>query len=126
MFQKETSAEALASFTCASCAEECLNKDCRNVGLNDIDLNLLRRPDVRTKGSLIVDPEWLDSYCSPPTFVDNDGLLQDVLVDSSGISTNYSGQTILKICKSCLSSLKCKKVPPLALANHMYISWACS
>ena len=42
MFQKLTSKQTLASFTSASCAEECLNCEQQVVELDDLDLDLLQ------------------------------------------------------------------------------------
>lgn len=56
-FRKRTSKEELSSFTCASCAEKCLNRESRSLLLNEIDRNVLTRPDRRVYGDTVVDPD---------------------------------------------------------------------
>lgn len=61
--------ETLSSFTCASCAKECLNHEKQEVDLEDIDIDLLQRPDVQVgDDGDIVDLEWLDADTNPPKF----------------------------------------------------------
>lgn len=123
MFRKLTSKETLASFTCASCAEECLNREQQVVELDDLDLDLLRRPDFRVgDDGDIVDTEWLDTSCNLPDFSStNDPALNGILLDPLGLDTSEHGKKTAKLCRTCFSSLKCHKTPPMALANHAFL-----
>ena len=115
-FYRLTSKEELSSFTCASCAEECLNKERCNVFLDDVDMDVLLRPDHRDANH-----NWLDVDCSQPPLPYNEGPLKDLLLDPAGVSVDTHGNPSILLCKSCLSSMKKKKVPPLSLANRTYL-----
>lgn len=117
-FRAQTSKAALSSFVCASCAEECLNRECRIVPLGEIDKNLLTRPDRRLHAGAIVDPNWLNPACTPPNLPASDTEIGDLLLHPDGVKIGHSGDTHLVLCRSCLSSLNRKKVPPLSIANH--------
>ena len=122
MFQKLTSKEALASFTYASCAEECLNHEQQVVELDDLDLDLLQRPDFRIGDGDFVDTKWLDTRCDLPDFwFADDPALNGILMDPLGLDTSEHGEKIAKLCHTCFLSLKCHKTPPMALANHTFL-----
>ncbi len=84
-----------------------------------IDLDLLRRPDAF--GS---DTPFLEACLSPfvvgPVLPFEDGPLSGVLVDPTGV-TSFGAETELTLCKDCLGSLHCGRVPDLALSNHMFL-----
>ncbi|KAJ3816361.1 hypothetical protein F5880DRAFT_1619424 [Lentinula raphanica] len=120
-FKDQTSSRALATFTCASCAESCLLNKQIAVDIADVDLSPLLRPDVRVKKSdgHVVDSSWLsdgsditnDICCPLPSH-------PNVLLDQSGI-VDDGGRTRLLLCCDCHRALKNGDVPHLALANHI-------
>jgi len=118
-FRRLTSKEELSSFTCASCAEECLDKVRCNLAINDIDLTILRHPDCYDYP--LQTDRWLDPDCSPPPLPYDDGPLKDILLDPAGVNIDARGRITLFVCKTCTSSLKKKKVPPLSLANCTFL-----
>jgi len=124
MFIKETSSQALATFVCASCAEDCSVKHKTSVNEQDISLSPLHRPDVRcsTKNALFaIDEDWLDSTCTVPQFSDNQ-IDHNALLDPQGISDSLDGKTkLLSFCSDCHKNIVKGKTPPLALANHMTV-----
>ena len=50
-----------------------------------------------------------------------DKTLQDILLDPKGVHHSESNEVYLKLCSSCLLSLRSGKVPPLLLANHNFL-----
>lgn len=121
-FRNLTCKEALSTFTCASCAEETLIQDKRCVDLADFDIKLLHRPDRRLNKEEVVDSEWLDSECTPPSAPFPElSVFNDALVEPRGVSIASSGNISMSFCKACFSSLKHNKTPPLALANHTFL-----
>jgi hypothetical protein len=105
-FHDRTSPDALASFTCASCAGEYLKKNKALVPLDDIDLDLLAKPAHL--------PETLQNSCV---------MLNDhsLLVDPAGLSKDDDGNIHLSLCKECRSSLQHGKIPPLSLVNRNFL-----
>jgi hypothetical protein len=119
-FRRLTSKEVLSSFTCAGCAESCLNTECSKVSPHDIDLSLLRHPGCVDCES-IGDNCWLDPECTLPPLPYVDGILKDILLDPAGVVSDETGRITLLLCKTCLSSLQKNKIPPLSLANRTYL-----
>ena len=70
---------------------------------------------------MCVDPDWLNSVCTPPQMSFEDKTLQDILLDPKGVHHSESNEVYLKLCSPCLSSLRSGKVPPLSLANHNFL-----
>ena len=107
LFNEQTSKDTLSTFTCASCGEETLCSSHKELLVSDIELDNLRLPD---------------SYASKNLpYPYNEGPLQNVAVDPSGVHSNEQGKLILSLCKDCHSSLKRCKVPALAMANLNYL-----
>lgn len=121
LFNEQTSKKVLSSFTCASCAENCVNKDKCEVPSDQIDLNLLSRPDRRLLEGHVVDDNWLDSECQSPPVPYTEGPLKDCLIDPAGVMADATGKYKLMLCRTCASALRKHKVPPLSLANHTFL-----
>ena len=122
LFREQTSSAFLTSVTCASCAESCLASESTKVNVNDINLDVLKRPDCRTaphSDDMVVDSTWLDSETVAPVFMTPIADNMDVILDPKGVSSDENGESILTLCTTCRSSIRSKKTPPLALANHM-------
>jgi hypothetical protein len=52
----------------------------------------------------------------------DEGHLRDILVDPDGVSfPSDGGSPTLSLCKSCHSSLKNNKIPPLSLTNKTFL-----
>lgn len=119
-FRERTSKEALSSFTCASCAEKCLNRDSRSLELDEIDPNLLARPDRRVYRNNIVDPMWLDLDCVAPEIPIVNGE-SSLLLDAAGLITDDGGKTRLLLCITCFNDLRQNRTPALSIANHNFI-----
>lgn len=119
-FRKRTSKEALSCFTCASCAEKCLNRDSRSMDIDEIDPNLLKRPDQRINCNDIVDPMWLDPECVAPEIPSANGD-DSILLDPAGIVTDEEGKTRLSLCISCFNELRRNRTPALSIANHNFL-----
>ncbi len=124
LFREKTSSAALSSVTRASCAENCLVAKRTEVKLSEIDISVLERPDHQTSsrtGEFIVDSTWMDCNTVPPTFAKPVPTKPNALLDPNRVSVSEDGEFILSLCKTCHSSIKNNKVPPLALANHMFL-----
>jgi len=124
LFKESTSSEALQSFTCASCAEQCLLSERQSFAPDDIDLRILQRPDRREndRGGL-ADHTWLSTDCRPdfPHDFDHCPQLQDVLIAHEGITELDSGGLQISLCRDCASSIKRGKLPATAIANHNFL-----
>ena len=118
-FIKLTSASTLKTGVCAACAQSCPCRLLETIRPSSIDLNLLRRPDAFDVDEMVVEP-WLCNSVSAPIFPFRDGPLADILLDPKGVNGQGS-ETELTVCKSCLSSLRCGRIPDFALSNHMFI-----
>ncbi|KAJ3559970.1 hypothetical protein NM688_g18 [Phlebia brevispora] len=106
MFRKETSSEKLRTFTCACCSEEVLSSRREIIAVDDLPLELLRcHEDI-----------WYSP--SPIELPFGEGPLEGVLLDPEGVS---SDRKKVQMCKTCWSALSRKHLPPLALANRMYL-----
>jgi hypothetical protein len=129
LFRNETSSDALSTFTCAACAESVpLRSHCSvTVGDPNIDLDVLKRPDLRPDDSLLLDQyKWLNPECDPPPMPFDEGPLRDILVDRDGVYfPSDHGPPSLSLCKSCHSALKKKKVACIG-SGEQNISWPCS
>ncbi|KAJ3724891.1 hypothetical protein C8R42DRAFT_764834, partial [Lentinula raphanica] len=120
-FKSSTSSATLSSVTCAACTVSVLRSQSECVDVRSINVDLLERPDVRrNKDGCIVDSAWYDSQ----TALDVNAVLTNrpnVLLDSGGVQIRGEDDTWLLLCPNCCSSLKCNRVPPLSLANHLYL-----
>jgi len=124
LFKESTSSEALQSFTCASCAEQCLVSERQTFAPDDIDLRILRRPDRREndRGGL-ADHTWLSTDCHPDFIhgFDHYPQLQDILIAHEGVIEVDSGGLQIVLCHNCASSIKRGKLPATAIANHNFL-----
>ena len=124
LFREQTSSESLASVTCAASAESTFLSLCNRVPVDEhLDLEMLKRPDRRhiPGKDEIVDPLWIDSETYAPRFIAPLPFEPDVIVDPAGVSTNEHGNHVLTLCNTCCTAIRSRKVPPLALANHMML-----
>src|ERR1700683_3386624 len=129
LFREQTSSERLKEFTCASCAQSQFVDERVVLPASELDLDLLQRPDMHDAdvGSDTDDDEserpepWLDSDCAPPILPFTDGPLQNLLLDPAGVDLENDGDPTLSLCQQCSSSLEKGVVPPLALANRLFL-----
>ena len=70
---------------------------------------------------MCVNPDWLSSVCTPPQMSFEDETLQDILLDPKVVHYSENNEVYLKLCSSCFSSLRSRKVPLLSLANHNFL-----
>lgn len=122
MFWEQTSSETLASFVCVCCAAQCFVSEQVSVDSAELDLDVLRRPDCRIddKGGSC-DPWWLDSRCHHPPMPHQEPLFQDILLDEQGFQRHPDGAIDIIFCQSCFTSVKKKRLPTTAIANHNYL-----
>jgi hypothetical protein len=106
LFHKQTSKEALSTFTCASCGEASLCTSRKELSVSEIDCNILKLPN--------------SNHQSIP-YPYHDGPLKDVVVEPAGVTTDENGNESLSLCKDCHSALKKGKVPALSMANLTYL-----
>ena len=121
LFKEITSSAALTSLTCASCGTSTSKKKAKQCAIADIDLSLLKRPDLFEEDFEQPEDNWLDPEIAPPPMPYDHGPLKDVLVDPAGVAVGPEGTIRLVMCNTCSTSVKNKRVPPLALSNRMYI-----
>jgi hypothetical protein len=125
LFREQTSSSVLASTVCSCCAELVLMSECEEANIADLNLDVLSRPDFRHQGQndLAVDSNWLDdSVTSPTVAVGSLPSMPHTVLHPEGIhKKDGSNDFFLTLCKSCMSSLRCGNVPPLSLANHMFL-----
>lgn len=135
LFREETSSERLREFTCASCAQ--LRSVSEQVLQSpfEVDLNLLRCPDsVSNMGNSDSDVDsmvdatgddlekpWLDCDCTPPDLPFTEGPLRNLLLDPAGVHADVQKGLVLSMCRECLVSIKKGVLPPLSLANRLFI-----
>ena len=110
MFLDETSSEALAMFTCGSCAASYLKKEQQSICFQDIELTLLHRSDSIPS---TVPMPILDSKLRREN--------PKLLLDPAGVVTDNNDSPYLLLCKECHRFLKKGKRPPLSLANRNYL-----
>jgi hypothetical protein len=130
LFREQTSSERLKEFTCASCAQSRFVDERAVLPASELDSELLRRPDMH---DMDVDTDsdddeeserqqpWLDSDCVPPVLPFTDGPLQNLLLDPAGVDFGDDGEPALSLCQECCFSLEKGVVPPLSLANRMFL-----
>ena len=119
LFRTMTSKHALESFTCASCGASASINQRQLTDVNDIEPELLKRPDLFEDDMQECD-RWLDSSVLPPPMPYSAGVLADMLLNTDGVRI-VEGVVTLELCKECSTHLKRKDVPPLALSNRMYL-----
>ena len=120
-YREATSSVALKTFVCASCSANKHSTDRVDVGLVDVNLELLKRPDRRLVDGEIVHPRWLDLQCEGPAFIAPHEVLRDVLVAGEGVVESDGRVSALLFCGACWGSLRKGRTPDLSLANHMYL-----
>ena len=137
-FKLKTSSSELATSVCASCAESTLTRSSTTVPIDELDIAILRRPDVSSEnevddtsdsdsdvdagqGSNQQESFWLHPSVTPPIFPYSDGPLKDVLVDPKGVIENDGMPESIILCDSCCVSLNAGRLPALAIANRLFI-----
>ena len=121
MFNEETCSSSLREFVCASCNGRICVKQKTEVRIEDMNMDLLKRPDRRFVDGRVLDDLWLDTTCKPPPLPVFEGCLKDVLVAPAGLLLRGGVPHMLQLCKSCHRLLRRGRTPDLALANHMYM-----
>ena len=122
-FMNKTSSDSPHEFVCGCCnGQRNINQHCE-VLLDDINLALLHHLDHHVVNNNVVDADWLDSDCTPPSFNISDEyhVLCDVLVVSEGLILCDSIPCGSQLRLSCHCLLQRGLMPNLSLANHMYI-----
>ncbi|TFY51291.1 hypothetical protein EVG20_g11068, partial [Dentipellis fragilis] len=114
-FRDATSSHSLLSFTCASCAESCLQSREHRVNASNLPMHLLRNDE--STSSLMSN---LPSACRPPMPFTT-GMLKDIFLDPAGVDVSDATDPTLKLCPSCYFPLTHKKLPSLALANKLFL-----
>ena len=120
MFKRDTSSDALRTFTCACCACEDLLCQKNVLALEDVPIHLLRfSPSMASPDEEYpVTPEMVSSIPLPY----RTGPLAETLLDSKGVNNDTSGSPAsLDLCQKCHSSLRRNKLPSLALANKTWL-----
>jgi hypothetical protein len=98
----------------------------------EVDLDVLQRPDgIDQSGSNMNSVQdnieenewlpWLDSNCMPPNLPFIDGPLQDLILEPAGISIDEQGESILSMYGECSSSIQNGVLPPILLANQLFL-----
>ncbi|KAL0060844.1 hypothetical protein AAF712_012383 [Marasmius tenuissimus] len=121
-------------FTCCSCGVNDRVANCVTISAGDMDLSVLRRPDVVASeeeegGAMDVDEEfrrepWLrEGYNISPTGLERVPEFRGLLLDSAGVSQDPGGrgEHQLSFCKDCYSAVLRGKVPDLSMANRLYV-----
>ncbi|KAJ8090592.1 hypothetical protein PM082_018149 [Marasmius tenuissimus] len=129
IFKKQTSSDALATVTCASCSERTLKVECKSIPFNSIDLSPLRRPDARPRDAacpdVLVDDDWLGGSYTAPHLTELNNVDSDILIDHreivGGTGETENTQALIKLCSECYRFLLKGKAPPLLLANHVFL-----
>ncbi|KAJ3559445.1 hypothetical protein NM688_g341 [Phlebia brevispora] len=107
MFREATSSESLRTFTCACCAEEVSSSKREILAVSELPLDILRcHSDILESPGFDIGVPF------------REGVLEGVLLDPDGVSSDRSK---VQLCKKCASSLRREKLPTLALANRMYV-----
>jgi hypothetical protein len=139
-FNVQISAENLATFACGSCNELFPIADKKTIGLDQFDIDLLKRPDYNDPDSddseMEVDSEddssqpelrpkikpWLNrQYPEPPMPMDSIPY-SSLLIEPDALEADpESLDPLLVVCRDCYRDLKGNKVPPLSTANHNYL-----
>ncbi len=109
-FRRETSSQKLATFTFASCSAQYPQSEQRTVDHSQLPLDLLAHPSGHTG----------QAEALPP--VSSNLLLRSVMLDPHGITFSNDGDGYsADLCSECHRYLKRGRLPPLALANGMYL-----
>jgi hypothetical protein len=120
LFREQTSSKALTTFACASCAESVPLRSQRSLATDKFDIEILKQPNLRAIEDLLDRYKCLHPDCiAPPPF--NDGPLKDILFDPDGVVFPADDSAPILSGSVCHSSLKKNKLPPLALANKLFL-----
>ena len=120
-FRQATSSEALKTFICAPCSAARSCTEMVEVGLAEVDLELLKRPDRRLVDGEIVHARWIDPQCVGPVFDTPHEVLRDVLVAREGVVMSDRRAAALRFCGLCWRCLRKGSTPDLSLANHLFL-----
>ena len=124
-FRDMVSLNQLRELPCAVCSGLRAKDDWKKVSVIDIDLSLLKCPIELATPSFEIDFHYGHPY------IDDSGL--NVLLDRTGFlypsDQPNNGDAIrssnnpfdLRICNDCFKNLRRHKIPPLSLANNMWI-----
>ena len=127
----------MATSVCASCAESTLTRSSTTVSIDELDIAILRRPDISENEEVDTSDSdsdvddgqdsnqrvtfWLHPSVTPPNFPYSDGPLKDVLLDPKGVIENDGVPESIILCDSCCVSLNAGRLPALAIANRLFI-----
>lgn len=137
-FKNATSSSTLATGTCASCAEKVICQSMKTLPILEIDITLLKRPDFceslaeeampdqddleeSDPSILEAGQRWLHPDVPCPPLPYTDGILKDILLDRDGVVENNGIPHSIRVCKSCCQALSSGRMPPLAIANRLFI-----
>ena len=93
----------------SSCGEATLCSLQHEMLATEFDLDVLKVPSSLTASTLT------------SVFPYNDGPLQNVLLNLTGVTTTEAGEILLLLCKTCYSSLRRNKLPSLSIANQNFL-----
>ncbi|PPQ80093.1 hypothetical protein CVT24_006535 [Panaeolus cyanescens] len=110
LFKEQTSSESLKTFSCAVCGTSASCHEQHDVMVDSMNLDMLRAP-----------LNYASHIPMPMASFDTDNILNDVLMDPNGVVRNENGKLIARTCQQCYRSLTKDKLPPLALANRMFL-----
>jgi len=106
-WQNNINPNVLRHLVCASCSRKVLAYDSEYVGGESVDLCLLRNDML----SSMVSPTHYDFFLYKRAFLNVKGLEDPHCIRR------------VRLCKKCLNSLRNKKMPKFALANHLYYGY---
>lgn len=110
-FREVTSSNALASFSCASCARELPLKDRQCKDHDELNLDVLDGPDVH----------WSHQGHAPPPTAFTSGPLANKLLEVHGVKDKGNSMYRLDLCTPCLKSIHRNSTPKHSLANRLYL-----
>ncbi|KAJ7914388.1 hypothetical protein B0H13DRAFT_2325422 [Mycena leptocephala] len=130
-FNLPISAENLATFACGSCNELRPITENASIPLDEIDFDLLKRPDhiqPESDSDMEVDDvehdlhePWLDDRCPEPRMPMANTPYSSLLIEPDSLGSDpETDEPDMTVCRQCRSNLKAKRVPPLSIANHNY------
>jgi hypothetical protein len=128
-FNLQISAESLATFACGCCNELRPITEKASIPLDEIDIDLLKRPDhVQPESDSDIevddverDPHepWLDDRCPEPPMPMANTPYSSVLIEPDSLGNDpETEKLVMTVCRQCRSNLKAKRVPPFSIADH--------
>ncbi|KAI9464678.1 hypothetical protein HD554DRAFT_2175006 [Boletus coccyginus] len=104
-FVEVTSSHSLREFICASCNGKHEVAERSDVPFEEVDFDLLKRPDRRVVDGNVVDFRWLDSSCAPPVLAPSCEELRYILVANTGIIFRDGVPRAVTLCAACNRAL---------------------